>query len=327
LTHTAIINNIEITKLLLEHGAEIDVIDGAGRSALFHAVFWGHAKIARLLLSKGANPNIIDRSYKAPLDFAIANNNAEICSYLIEGGATIPEGSLEIYAQMLQTIPINYLDRIAISTALREDKTDFNFTMQTTVKRFGLGAEIVIAAMLPENDERRNFIIANYSQRSDVLQKIFVLTNLKKLLSKECTKQGYANPDLEANAILVGFALNAEKYSFNEKAIEQSFDIYRNLALTARRGDKALSPPMKNKIAEQWLDRNISAQLNTDQISALLNALHNFFEVRISQVPAIAEGKMDDEAERKEEVGQPSATVESVTARPLQDDQAKGAHI
>ena len=56
----------EIVQLLLNRGANINMVDGRGRGALFEASYWGRWDIVQLLLERGANPQIQDdRGYAA----------------------------------------------------------------------------------------------------------------------------------------------------------------------------------------------------------------------------------------------------------------------
>ena len=50
--------HLTITKLLLEHRAEVDLQDADGDTALIKAVRKGHSEVANLLKLKGADKNI-----------------------------------------------------------------------------------------------------------------------------------------------------------------------------------------------------------------------------------------------------------------------------
>ena len=54
-------HNIEIVKLLLEHGADINLPDNYGHTALMMASLEGNTEIVRLLLDQGADVNVQDR--------------------------------------------------------------------------------------------------------------------------------------------------------------------------------------------------------------------------------------------------------------------------
>ena len=57
----------EIVQLLLNRGANINMVDGRGRGAVFEASYWGRWDIVKLLLARGANPRIQDEQGYAAL--------------------------------------------------------------------------------------------------------------------------------------------------------------------------------------------------------------------------------------------------------------------
>ena len=86
LMHSCRIENadINIVKLLLEHDADVDVQDNTfGRTALISAINGGHPDIAELLLQHGANPNIHDNSGGTALSYAIQRGHIKIAKLLI----------------------------------------------------------------------------------------------------------------------------------------------------------------------------------------------------------------------------------------------------
>jgi ankyrin repeat protein len=52
--NAAYLNNVEITKILIDEGADVNVINYGGRSALFIAENLGYEDIVTLLKSAGA---------------------------------------------------------------------------------------------------------------------------------------------------------------------------------------------------------------------------------------------------------------------------------
>jgi hypothetical protein len=75
---------IELVKILLANGLDINVTDHAGLTALHRAVVYGRMKLTRFLIEHGANINALDTSNYAPLFFS---RNRKMCKYLLENGA------------------------------------------------------------------------------------------------------------------------------------------------------------------------------------------------------------------------------------------------
>jgi ankyrin repeat protein len=82
--------NIEIARLLLENGANIDQeIDyhsdfyEPGTTSLHFAAIFGHANICELLLDHGADINIMDEAGKTPLDVASTNQVRDLLNAYI----------------------------------------------------------------------------------------------------------------------------------------------------------------------------------------------------------------------------------------------------
>ncbi len=82
----------ELVKLLLQHQAKVDLLDGQGYSPLEWAVQWQAADIAGLLLEAGANPNVKFPSKngyssgwdgKTPLGMAVANIDKPLVEVLL----------------------------------------------------------------------------------------------------------------------------------------------------------------------------------------------------------------------------------------------------
>ncbi|KAI8025638.1 Adenylosuccinate lyase [Camellia lanceoleosa] len=70
-------------------GADVNLKNNGGRTALHYAASKGWLKIAEILLSHGANINLKDKVGCTPLHCAASTGNSELCELLIEEGAKV----------------------------------------------------------------------------------------------------------------------------------------------------------------------------------------------------------------------------------------------
>ena len=63
-------NGVEVARVLIEAGADVNKRCEHGRTALHMAAAWGHADVAQLLLENGADATIVDDEGMTPVDVA-----------------------------------------------------------------------------------------------------------------------------------------------------------------------------------------------------------------------------------------------------------------
>jgi ankyrin repeat protein len=75
--------------LLLSHGADVNIKQRDGGTALYRAVCEGHLEVVKVLVSNGANVNAAWMTFAThtPLQVAIRNGNLEIVNLLKKHGA------------------------------------------------------------------------------------------------------------------------------------------------------------------------------------------------------------------------------------------------
>jgi ankyrin repeat protein len=82
-------NNPELTKQLLEYGANPNVEDGSGLTVLYIAGLRNYIEITKLLLEYGADPNKKDKNGKTVLYYAVMKGQKEVVKLLLQHGVDL----------------------------------------------------------------------------------------------------------------------------------------------------------------------------------------------------------------------------------------------
>jgi ankyrin repeat protein len=89
IVQAALINDISAISELLARGARVDERDEDGQTPLMHATINTRLDIMRLLLNSGANPDIQDKIGWSALHFAAQARSGESVELLVSFGATV----------------------------------------------------------------------------------------------------------------------------------------------------------------------------------------------------------------------------------------------
>jgi hypothetical protein len=81
--------DVEMTKLLIEHGANLDLQDGAFGNPLQEAAMAGDMDLVKLLVEAKADVNLEGGRFRSPLIAAAKADDANIVRYLVQNGADI----------------------------------------------------------------------------------------------------------------------------------------------------------------------------------------------------------------------------------------------
>jgi ankyrin repeat protein len=79
--------SVEIARMLIDAGADLDVQDKWERTPLHWAAVYGRVEITRMLIDAKADVNVQDKWDNTPLHWAAIKGNEEIAQMLIDAGA------------------------------------------------------------------------------------------------------------------------------------------------------------------------------------------------------------------------------------------------
>ena len=80
---------LEVVRLLIEAEADMNAKDAHGDTALLVAAMRGHLEVVRLLLKAGADMNVVDTDGATALFVAAAHGRLEVLQLLLEAGADV----------------------------------------------------------------------------------------------------------------------------------------------------------------------------------------------------------------------------------------------
>jgi len=80
-------DNLAMARMLLDHGAHVDLRDGFGNTALHWAAQRGNIAMMKLLIADKATIDLQNRQGETPLIQAVSNNKIEAARVLLANGA------------------------------------------------------------------------------------------------------------------------------------------------------------------------------------------------------------------------------------------------
>lgn len=83
----AFASSMNVAFLLMENGASVDIVDSAGRSALFHAVISGEEAAIEAVIRRGGRVNILDEDSRTPLYQACLMGSLPMAKMLLAADA------------------------------------------------------------------------------------------------------------------------------------------------------------------------------------------------------------------------------------------------
>ena len=110
--------HINIVKILVEAGADLEHQDLQGKTPLLEAIDVGNTEVVDFLVKSGANANRKDEDHgRTPIFFAVFKRNIEICETLIKSGVDV--NSKDKYGDPLIFYAISYKDQDMLALLLK----------------------------------------------------------------------------------------------------------------------------------------------------------------------------------------------------------------
>ena len=227
-------NNAEISKLLIEHGANVNAKDQKGRTPLLKACEVGNLAVVKLLIEQGADVNTADKKGQKPLDLlyqnmAKAETKEELASYeqveklMLERGA---KASGHLDNAFLGATLENDLDKMEfyLSKGAGVDVKTTHGMMTSLDVLYSRMENCQSPEMLKRYEKIEKLMLARGAKTSETLEeKLFT----KALLGEEQAMDFYLAKGVNINAKSeAGFTL-LDKLRFHMKMCQSAEELKR----------------------------------------------------------------------------------------------------
>jgi len=149
----ATVNNCtEMARLLIDAGADVDLVDQNGWTALIYSARYNSPEIARLLIDAGADVDLVTQDGSTALMFAAVSNRPEIARLLIAAGANVDLVNQNGSTALIYAAKYNCSEIVRLLIAASADPTIQ--TNPTTTGQFAL--QLVPTGNTPEEIANNN---------------------------------------------------------------------------------------------------------------------------------------------------------------------------
>ena len=89
LHYTAENGHVDVAKTLIQNGADVNAADFEKLTALHHTAEYAHIDVAKVLIQNGAELNAVNGNKRTALHFAALHGHADVAKVLIQNGADV----------------------------------------------------------------------------------------------------------------------------------------------------------------------------------------------------------------------------------------------
>jgi ankyrin repeat protein len=105
---------VEVAQLLIQRGADVNMVDSLGVTPLMKASLQKYAEVALCLLQAGADVSVVDHSGHCALQAAVQSNSTELAQLLLDHGADINATDNEGYNCLFKAVEDGHVPMIKL---------------------------------------------------------------------------------------------------------------------------------------------------------------------------------------------------------------------
>ena len=206
---------VEAVRLLLERGADVNVTDGDGVSALMTATVSGEQRLVELLLDHGADPDGTDVDGRTPLTVATGEGRRGIAALLLARGADpllAPEGAAPLVLAVERAVGEEDLLLIKLLLESGADAASSDSRGRTVIE---IARERVVEAVVAESTAAESTTMGEshrevYGGHIPIINEVVLLLEAAQMralhMEKELTRAFLAGERERVEELLLGGA-------------------------------------------------------------------------------------------------------------------------
>jgi ankyrin repeat protein len=221
--------HLDLVRLLLKHGAEVNAKSKSEQTPLHGACWNGHASVAKLLCDHGANSNAKNRFGQTPLHWAAHYGHADVVRVLLAEGALVKARNEdgETPLDKAQSSVLKSAGRTAVIQLLQRSQTTLKFFAIIFAKKdelpFHEWHERMISVMEDMHDMRIYYTLLRCSLANRMILKRQAESLLERALERSSTLSSNSEQAYEMWRTLLAKSLHDELI---DESLYNRFDGY-----------------------------------------------------------------------------------------------------